>query len=112
MMAAWKSISRTLPETIDKITAADVVEMTNRWKRAVVDLDELFYADAKKEFAATAQIGFGVDGDERTKECDFAAVRGTLESDRFVAEIRKHIETKTELGNELLSRMEPLQAGT
>ena len=105
-------LQKQLHKTIDEITAADVVETTNRWKRAVVDLDELFYADAKKEFAATAQIGFGVDGDEWTKECDFAAVRGTFESDRFVAEIRKHIETKTELGNELLSRMEPLQAGT
>jgi hypothetical protein len=75
----------------------------------VVDLDQLLYNDAKKEFAATASIGFGADGDEETRRLDFEAVRGTFEGNGFVAEIRKHIETKTELGNELLGRMEPLR---
>ena len=71
-------------------------------------LDHRLYADAKKEFIATAQIGFGLDGDEQTKNLDFAAVRGTFEKDSFVSEIEKHISAKTELGNELINRMEKL----
>jgi len=108
---AWAAdvIQKRLGKAIGEITAADVIDMTNRWKKAVVDLDHLLYADAKKEFAATALIGFGADGDEETRHRDFEAVRGTFEGNGFVAEIRKHIETKTELGNELLRRMEPLR---
>jgi len=40
---------------------------------------------------------------------DFAAVRGTFEEDSFVSEIEKHIFSKTELANELISRMEKLR---
>jgi hypothetical protein len=108
---AWSAevLQQHLNKTLDEITAADIIEMTNRWKKAVVDLDHLLYADARKEFAPTAQTGFGIDGDEQAKQCDFAAVRGTFEADGFVKEIEKHIATKTELGNELLRRIELLR---
>jgi hypothetical protein len=104
---AWAAdvLQKNLAKTIDKITPDDVISLTEKWKDAVVELDHLLYADAKKEFAAIAQIGFGIDGDEQIKHSDFAGVRGTFEKDSFVSEIQKHITTKTELGNELINRM-------
>jgi len=109
---AWAAdlLQKELGKSIEEITAADVIDVTNRWRQAVVELDNLLYADTRKEFAATAQIGFGVDGDDQTRHSDFAAVRGTFEADGFVAQIQKHIATKTGLANELLSRIEPLRA--
>jgi len=101
-------IQQCLGKTTDQITAQDVVDLTTKWKEAVVDLDHRLYADAKKEFAATAQTGFGIDGDEQTKHLDFAAVRGTFAEDGFVREIEKHIKDKIELGDELIGRMEKL----
>jgi hypothetical protein len=74
----------------------------------VVELDHMLHTDAKKEFGATAQIGYGPDGDEEVKHSDFAAVRGTFEDNSFVSEIEKHIATKTELAEELIGRMERL----
>jgi hypothetical protein len=110
---AWAAdvLQKELNKTIEQITAADVVDLTNRWKKAVLDLDQQLYEDTKKEFAVEAQTGFGLDGDEETRCSDFAAVRGTFEADGFVAEIRKHMAVKTELAHELLSRLEPLRAG-
>jgi hypothetical protein len=105
-------LQKELNKTIDQIDVGDVIGVTNRWKKAVVDLDHLLHEDTKKEFAATAQTGFGVDGDEQTKQSDFAAVRGTFEADGFVAEIEKHVASKTELASELLRRIEPLGATT
>ncbi len=104
---AWavNVLQENLDKTIDEITAEDIVELTKKWKEAVVELDNSLYTDARKEFAATAQTGFGLDGDEETKHLDFAAVRGTFEEDSFVSEIEKHITNKTELGNELIERM-------
>ena len=108
---AWAAdaIEKRLGKGIDEISVDDVIGLTERWRKAVVDLDHLLYADAKKEFAATALIGFGPDGDEETRREDFEAVRGTYEDDGFVAEIRRHIETKTALADELLDRLRPLQ---
>ncbi|OHB66142.1 MAG: DUF4954 domain-containing protein [Planctomycetes bacterium RBG_13_60_9] len=111
---AWAAdlLQKQLGKPIGEITAADIIEVTNRWKLAVVELDNQLYADTSKEFAVTAQIGFGIDGDDGTRCSDFAAVRGTFEADGFVAQIQKHIATKTELANELLSRIEPLRTNT
>jgi len=102
-------LQKNLAKTIGEITPDDIIALTKKWKDAVVELDHLLYADARKEFAATAQIGFGIDGDEQIKHSDFAGVRGTFEEDSFVSEIKKHIAAKTELDNELISRMENLR---
>jgi len=108
---AWAAevLQKNLGKTINEITASDIIELTTKWKEAVVELDHQLYEDARKEFAATAQIGYGIDGDEQTKHGDFAAVRGIYEKDSFVCEIEQHIIKKTELGNELISRIEKLR---
>jgi hypothetical protein len=108
---AWAAgvLQQQAGKTIDKITADDIIELTTKWKEAVVELDHKLYADAKKEFADTSQIGYGVDGDEQIKHSDFAQVRGVFEKDSFVLEIEKHIAGKTKLADELISRMEKLR---
>jgi len=108
---AWAAniLQQRLSKTIDKITGDDIIELTTRWKEAIVELDHTLYADAKKEFAATAQIGYGLDGDEATKHSDFEAVRGRFEEDIFVSEIEQHITRKTALGDELISRLENIR---
>ena len=108
---AWVAdvLQKRLSKTIDQVTPDDIIELITKWKTAVVELDHILYADAKKEFAATAQTGYGLDGDEGTKHDDFAAVRGTFEENSSVTEIQEHITTKTKLGDELISRIETLR---
>jgi len=108
---AWAAdvIQQHLGKKIAEITADDVITLTTKWKTAVVELDHRLYADARKEFAAIAQIGFGLDGEEEIKHLDFAAVRGTFEGNRFVSEIQEHIAGKTALADELISRMEKMR---
>jgi NDP-sugar pyrophosphorylase family protein len=108
---AWAAnvLQQRLGKTIDKITAKDIIEMVTKWKEAVVELDRMLYADTKKEFASTAQIGFGLDGDRETRRADFAQVRGTFEGNSFVSDIEEHITKKTTLGDELIGRMEKLR---
>ena len=109
----WAWAAKVLLEyqgkTMDEITADDIIELVTKWKKAVVELDNMLYADAKKEFTATAQTGYGLDGLLEAKQADFAQVRGTFEENSFVLEIKKHIARKTELGDELIGRMEQLR---
>ena len=93
------------PETI---TAQDVIDIVKRWQEAVIGLDKMVYADAKKEFTLSSMTGFGADGSREEKEQDFEQVRGTFESNPFVTEVLNHIEKKTALGNELIERLSPL----
>ena len=92
----------------DSITAKDVVSIVKQWQEAVVGLDRMVYADAKKEFSLSAMTGFGADGSREEQEQDFEQVRGVFESNPFVTAVLQHIEVKTSLGNELIERISPL----
>jgi carbonic anhydrase/acetyltransferase-like protein (isoleucine patch superfamily) len=108
---AWavNILQQKLGKTVDAITAADIINMTERWKAAVVELDNMLAADTAKEFTQTAQIGFGIDGDQADMAADFAAVRGTFDDNSVVKEIKKHIEDKTRLAEELIRRIEKIR---
>lgn len=89
----------------NKITIEDIVMIVNKWHESVVTLDNMVYEDAKKEFSLSFMTGFGADGDLNQAKKDFIEVRGDFESNPFVCAIHKHIEEKTSLRNELLSRL-------
>jgi len=98
-----------LNKRIDEITPEDIIELTSRWKKAVVELDRMLRADARKEFTATAQTGYGLDGGGQSKEVDFQQVRGTFEGNSFVQEIEEHIVRKNVMGDDLIGRLETLR---
>lgn len=87
------------------LTSKDIINLTNKWKKSVIDLDNMLYDDAKKEFTLSKQTGFGADGDLKTKQLDFAEVRGDFAKNQQVSAIKDHIEKKSYLGNELIERM-------
>ena len=89
----------------DSITKEQVVSIVQIWKESVVQLDRLVYEDARKEFSLSAMTGFGADGDKEEQSQDFAEVRGGLfDSNPFVQAVLKHIEVKSALGDDLISR--------
>lgn len=90
---------------ISKLSSADIIRIIESWKEAVVNLDELLYSDAHKEFSLTAHTGFGVDGSDPERQTDFEAVRGDFEQNPAVSAIREHIQTKTSLGDCWIGRM-------
>jgi hypothetical protein len=91
--------------TVNKLTVNDVISIVERWKKSVVDLDNLLYEDARKEFNLSSMTGFGIDGGDEDKKLDFEQVRGEFESNKVVAAIKKHIIQKTALGDELIERL-------
>lgn len=89
----------------DEITAKDILQIVERWKIAVVGLDKMIYADAKKEFSLSSMTGFGADGNRADMKEDFEQVRGDFESNPFVMAVLQHIDDKTTLGDELINRI-------
>jgi len=91
--------------SLETITRAQVIEIVERWKAAVIGLDRELYDDARKEFNLASMTGFGADGSQEVKEKDFSEVRGDFESNSFVTAVLEHIRVKEALGNELIERL-------
>lgn len=102
---AWDKIQEYYGLSLETITAKDIIDIINRWRSAVVELDEMIYEDAKKEFSLSSRTGFGVDGDRHQQKIDFEQVRGIFEENAFVQVVLKHIETKTKLGESMILKL-------
>ena len=90
---------------LESITKAQVIDIVEKWKAAVIGLDKELYEDARKEFNLASMTGFGADGGKEIKELDFSEVRGDFESNSFVTAVLEHIRNKEALGNELIARL-------
>jgi len=93
---------------VDEFSPVDVIEVTKRWMKAVLEIDQLLYNDAKKEFSLIKQTGFGIDGDKVVRQLDFDEVRGEFETHTEVSSIRDHMAKKEALGNEVITKMEKI----
>lgn len=93
---------------MNDVTSADIIAIVELWKKSVVELDNMLYEDAKKEFSLISKIGFGLDGSACRQDSDFEQVRGVFEQDPFVRMVIDHIKIKTALGDELITRMQKI----
>lgn len=106
---AWDKIRSFYRIKAEEITAADIIAIVEKWKTAVIGLDEMIYCDAKKEFSLSFETGFGADGNIQERALDFESVRGAFDKNPFVLTTLKHIEEKRALGDELIERVKELQ---
>ncbi len=109
----WTWAASTIEEEegkpLNNFIAEDVIRIVERWKKSVVDLDNLLFEDARKEFNLSSMTGFGIDGSDEEKQLDFEQVRGVFESNSVVSSIHDHIKIKSALGNELIARMKRIK---
>jgi len=106
---AWDKIQLYYNIKTEVFTPDDVIDIVEDWIKAVTDLDDRLYQDAKKEFSLSSQTGFGADGNNDEQRSDFEQVRGVFEQNTFVSSILQHKEEKTKLGNAVIQAMRALQ---
>ncbi|WP_439183131.1 DUF4954 family protein [Carboxylicivirga taeanensis] len=106
---AWTWCLRVFREEFDidfqSVEIDQILSFVDEWKRCVIDLDNMVYADAHKEFTLNTQTGFGIDGSEETRIMDFEQVRGEFEKHPSVQDISNHIREKSRLAEELKERL-------
>lgn len=105
---AMNILQRRLGKGIEKITAADIVDLITKWKAAYEKFGNLLIADAQKEFSEVSRVGYGVDGDEQIKQSDFEQVRGRFEENSVICEIKARRTEVAAVGDELISRIKKL----
>ncbi|MBQ4033392.1 MAG: DUF4954 family protein, partial [Paludibacteraceae bacterium] len=105
---ALEKLEQKFGKPYTEFTIKDIIAQTETWRKSVVDLDNMLYEDAKKEFNLIARTGFGLDGNDETKRKDFENVRGSFDSNPFVIAVQEHIKKKSALGQELIDRISHL----
>jgi hypothetical protein len=93
---------------VETATAKEMSEFVEKWKNAVVKLDNMIYEDAKKEFTLKSQTGFGIDGKDKTRISDFENVRGEFRSHPAVTEILEHINKKSRQADRVMEKLTKL----
>lgn len=106
---ALEKLEEKLGKKYTEFTITDIIDQVETWRKSVVDLDNMLYEDAKKEFNLIARTGFGADGGEIEKRMDFENVRGNFESNPFVTAVQEHIQIKSALGQELIDRIKDIK---
>lgn len=106
---AWDKIKSFYNLELETISVEDIIGIVNKWMVSVVGLDKMIYEDARKEFSLSFKTGFGADGNIKDQDMDFEYVRGAFDENPFVLATIKHIEDKTNLGNELIDRLKDIQ---
>ena len=102
-------IGRQTGTELDNITAGSLIQIISDWKTNSVKLNNMILKDAEKEFDSGSKLGFGIDGDEHTRDMDFQAVRGTYDENKFVSGLKKEtigIEEKADRFIALLEKMQ------
>lgn len=107
---AWDKIKEYYGVSLETITAKDIIEMVEKWKEAVVGLDNLIYEDTKKEFSLSSHTSFGMDGNSKDQKTDFEQVRGVFEKNAFVEAVLEHIKVKSELGDFMIGKLSRIYA--
>ena len=98
-------LGRELGKAPEDINATDIINVVEKWKKSVIDLDNMLLEDAHKEFTLSSMTGFGIDGDDEIKRLDFEQVRGEFDNNPVVLAIHEHIKQKSALGDELIQRI-------
>lgn len=100
---SWNWAAKLIEDRTGKnpadLTVEELHQLIEDWKINSIKLNNMTMKDAGKEFDANSKIGFGIDGDEETRDQDFAAVRGDYETNSFVVGLKQEnleIEAKAE----------------
>jgi NDP-sugar pyrophosphorylase family protein len=107
---AWAAqlLQHRLGKTLDKITTTDIIFIIRQWIEAVERFARLQLADVQREFIDAIRYGYGLDGDEKTKNADFDAVRGTFDQNPLVKQIQESVEKNNTRAKRLITQLQKL----
>lgn len=107
---AWtaSALENLLGKSLAQADTEDIISLINKWIGSVEELDNLRCLDAEKEFSGSVRIGYGLDGDEMTRERDFNAVRGSVQDNSFIQDLKQRLGQKQQTAKELISQLEKI----
>jgi hypothetical protein len=87
------------------LDAAHLKELAARWAADTAEWGRRILADAGKEFAPQARLGYGLAAEGADRDRDFQAVRGALEGNSFVRGVTEEVSKVRERAEKLCAAL-------
>ncbi len=104
-------IERRYSVNINSITKEQLSRIIADWRDNAKKLNNMILKDAEKEFASTAQIGYGINGDEEVRQKEFHAIRGDFDENKFVIGLKKKTDEIEARAGEILKIVSKIETG-
>lgn len=91
---------------IHELEKDDLVKLITLYENTLIKTQALIEGDARKDFAHTASIGYGLVGDATVREEEFRAIRGSYDESAFAEALRAETEEKRAIAREVLRVLE------
>lgn len=92
----WSVINELYPDTATSLNPEQIATMLKRYQDAITTQTDAITQDAAKEFNPDSRIGFGIDDTPNNTDGDFIHVRGCLEKNTFINNLKTECLEKTE----------------
>jgi hypothetical protein len=99
-------ISRNTGVDVNNLSREELILILKDWKTNALKMNNMILKDAEKEFDPGSRLGFGLDGDESTRDLDFQAVRGIYPENKFVIGLQNEIRVIEGKADKLLALLE------
>jgi hypothetical protein len=96
---------------LDTATPGDLAQVAEQLGTIRGKFLKMVLHDATKEFDPAVRTGFGQDGTAADVDADFAAVRGTLDTNKFVDQMNAEIASLAERLDRFQQSLAKLAAG-
>ena len=110
---AWvrQAYAREFGRDLDHATPDDLAQAAEQLLDTRGKFLKMVLHDATKEFDAGIRTGFAQDGSDEDVPADFAAVRGTLETNKFVTGLEREISSLAERVERFKAALSQVAAG-
>lgn len=95
-------------DTTKKDFKSVLLNLITKWKEQTIKLNELRMKDATKEYSSTFKCSFGEDQTTKEKELDFEQVRGKIENNPFIKELKLAYQTKIKTADLIIEQLKQL----
>jgi len=102
-------LANHLQHPVNELSIEELMTIISDWQDSMLKLDNMILSDSQKEFDVISRIGFGIDGDNSTRDRDFEAVRGTHETNKFVKEIKSEMDSVTRSAETWINHLKNLE---
>ncbi len=109
---AWvmKKICEERGKEYSQLTLSDIRDVVTQWIEAVKELDKMRMYDAQKEFAQTAKVGYGLNGNQSDRDAEYRILHGDPKDNSFIKDLQERLEAKKKTAVELLKSLDAIIA--
>ena len=110
---AWQWCLATLSDqqagSVEALNSGQLISIIENWREASQHALRRILKDAAKEFSAKSRIGYGINGDQTTRELEFEAIVGRFEDNPHIKTLVEEMEAVPTRAERMISKLKQME---